>query len=263
VIRALVPFAIAITSSLTGLMFQLAPAVEPTQKIVRLGFVGMESPSTALSGVNAFWERLHELGWTRGQNLVVEERWAEGRIERLPALMNQVIAHNVDLLFTYHTPAAVAAKKATSTVPIVAAWIGDAVGAGLAASLSRPGGNLKGISLAFAEGFSGKWLQLLHETLPQLSTIAVIGNPASPWVRNIKSELEGVAHIQRLTLRFIEVGDAEGFDQAFVRARRETQAALVLGDPLTMHNLRRIQSCPSSIVSLPYTRTSSSGGWVG
>ena len=114
-----------------------------------MGFVGTESLSR---GVPAFWERLHELGWVEGKNLVIEARWAEGQVERLPALMNQVIAQNVDVLFTYGTPAAVAAKKATSTVPIVAAMIGDPVGTGLAASLARPGGNLTGISLAMAEG---------------------------------------------------------------------------------------------------------------
>lgn len=190
--RQLLSFALALSCvcGVGALTPSVSCAAEPAQKVARLGFVGLESPSTTLRGVKTFWERLRELGWTRGQNLVVEERWAEGRVERLPGLMNEVIAQNVDVLFTYHTPAAVAAKSATNTVPIVAAWMGNAVGAGLAASQSRPGGNLTGISLAFDEEFSGKWLELLHETVPRLSTVAVIGNPASPWVRKVMSELE-------------------------------------------------------------------------
>jgi putative tryptophan/tyrosine transport system substrate-binding protein len=211
-------------------------AVLAADRVARVGFVGPESLSR---GVTAFWERLHELGWIEGKNLIVEARWAEGRVERLPALIDQVIARNVDVLFTYP---AVAAKKATSTVPIVAAHMGDPVGTGLVASLSRPGGNLTGVSLAMAEGFGGKWLELLHETLPRLSTVAVIGNPASPWVKNLRGELESAARTQRLTLRFIQVLDPDGLDEAFDKAQREAQGALVLGDPLISHNWKRILS---------------------
>ena len=236
---ALLALALSFASAIAVLGSPLAHAAEPAQKVARVGFVGTESLSR---GVPAFWERLHELGWVEGKNLVIEARWAEGQVERLPALMNQVIAQNVDILFTYGTPAAVAAKKATSTVPIVAAMIGDPVGTGLAASLARPGGNLTGISLAMAEGLGGKWLQLLHETVPQLSTVAVIGNPASPWVKNMRKELEGAARTRGLALRFIEVRDVEGLDRAFARAQREAQGAIVLGDPLTLYNWQRILS---------------------
>jgi putative ABC transport system substrate-binding protein len=216
-----------------------ARAAEPADKIARVGFVGTESLSR---GIAVFWERLHELGWVEGKNLVVVARWAEGRVERLPDLMNQVIAQNVDVLFTYHTPGAVAAKRATSTVPIVAAMIGDPVGLGLAASLARPGGNLTAISLAYAEGFGGKWLELLHETVPRLSTVAVIGNPASQWVLGMRKELEGTARARGLALRFIEVRDVEGLDRAFARVQKEAQGAIVLTDPLTLHNWQRILS---------------------
>jgi putative ABC transport system substrate-binding protein len=236
---ALLALALSFTSSIAVLGSPIARAAEPADRVARVGFVGTESLSR---GVTAFWERLHKLGWVEGKNLTIEARWAEGQVERLPALMNQVIAQNVDVLFTYGTPAAVAAKKATSTVPIVAAMMGDPVGTGLAASLARPGGNLTGISLAFAEGFGGKWLQLLHETVPRLSTVAVIGNPASPWVLKIRTELEGAARTRGLALRFIEVRDVEGLDQAFARAQREAQGAIVLGDPLTLHNWQRILS---------------------
>jgi len=236
---ALRALALSFALGIAALPFPLTSAAQPADKIARVGFVGTESLSR---GVRVFWERLHELGWVEGKNLVIVARWVEGRVDRLPALMNEVIEQNVDVLFTYHTPAAVAAKRATSTVPIVAAMMGDPLGTGLAASLARPGGNLTGISLAMAEGFSGKWLELLRETVPRLSAVAVIGNPASQWVKNVRAELEDAARTQRLTLRFIEVRDAEGLEQAFDRAQREAQGALVLGDPVILHNWQRVLS---------------------
>ncbi|MGH6893446.1 MAG: ABC transporter substrate binding protein, partial [Dongiaceae bacterium] len=102
-----------------------------SNKVARVGFVGPASPSTASRGVSAFWKRLHELGWVEGQNLVIEARWAEGRYDRLPALMAEVIGRKVDVLVTYGTPGAIAAKKATSTIPIVVASMGDPVGTGI------------------------------------------------------------------------------------------------------------------------------------
>jgi putative ABC transport system substrate-binding protein len=192
--------------------------------------------------VPAFWERLHELGWIEGKNLVIEARSAEGHVERLPALMNQLVALNVDVLFIYGTPAAAAAKEATSTIPIVIAMVGDAVGAGLVPNLARPGRNLTGVSLALGEEFSGKWMELLGETVPRLSTVAVIGNLASQWVRSAKRGLESAARTRGLALRFIEVRNVDGLDRAFSSARRDAQGAIVLTDPLTWHHWQRILS---------------------
>ena len=118
--------------TVAALMSPLAGhAADPAQKVVRVGFVDPQSPSTSPRGLSAFWERLRELGYVEGQNLIVEARSAEGRSERLPALMNEVIERNVDVLVTWSTSDAIAAKHATSTVPIVAAVMGDPVGMGL------------------------------------------------------------------------------------------------------------------------------------
>jgi putative ABC transport system substrate-binding protein len=209
------------------------------EKTARVGFVGTETLSR---GVPAFWERLHELGWIEGKNLSIETRWAEGQVERLPTLMSEVIARKVDVLFTYGTPAAIAAKNATAIVPIVAAMMGDPLGTGLVTSLARPGANLTGISLAMSEGLGGKWMQLLHEAVPRLVTVAVIGNPTSPWVLRITKQIETDARTKGLTVRFIEVRDIEGLDRAFAKAQREAQGAILLGDPLVLHNWERILS---------------------
>ena len=106
---------------------RLALAADPAQRVVRLGFVFPGSSSTVPPFVKAFWDRLHELGYVEGQNLIVERRWGEGRMDELPALMAEVIGSSVDVIFTASTPAAIAAKNATSTVPIVAILMGDPV----------------------------------------------------------------------------------------------------------------------------------------
>jgi putative ABC transport system substrate-binding protein len=217
-----------------------ARAGEPAARVVRIGMIDPYSPSSPRPAARAFWARLQELGWVEGQNMTVERRWAEGRIDRLPALMADVIARRVDLIVTYGTPAATAAKNATSTIPIVVATMGDPIGTGLVASLARPGGNLTGVSLEATRDLGGKWLELLQETVPRLSTVAVISNPDSVWVRRIGNDLEDVARARNLRLRFIEVRDSDALAAAFAQARRDAQAALVLPDPLTMQHRRQI-----------------------
>jgi len=222
------------------LAFSTSHAAEPTQRIVRLGFVHPQSPSTANRGVTAFWERLRELGWVEGQNLVIEARWADGRLERLPALMSEVVERKVDVLVTWSTTAAVAAKKATSTIPIVDAAMSDPIRSGLAASLARPGGNLTGLSGGFAEGFAGKWLELLQETVPRLSRIAVIESPDTAIARDLERELKAIAAARRLKLLLIEVREPGELDRAFEQAARKSQAVLVLPDPMLGANREQV-----------------------
>jgi len=210
-----------------------ARGADPTNKVVRIGFVIAGSPSTHQQRVTVFWDRLRELGWVEGQNLAVEQRWAEGRMERLPALMKEVLGQKVDVLVTHSTPGAVAAKNATSVVPIVVANMGDPIGTGLASSLARPGGNLTGLSTEFSEGVAGKWLELLHEAIPRLSTVAVIYHPDSSLNRVLVEELKNVGPALSIKLRLIDVREPEALDKALERARRTAQAVLVPGDLFT------------------------------
>jgi putative ABC transport system substrate-binding protein len=219
---------------------RLVHAADPAQRVMRLGFVSPNSPSTDPRGPAAFWDRLRELGWVEGQNIAIEARWAEGRTDRLPALMAEVIGRNPDVLVTYGTPAAIAAKKATSTVPIVVAVMGNPVGTELVQSLARPGGNLTGLSLGWGEGIGGKFLELLQETVPRLKTIAIIANPENPVDRNLTTELKAVAPARRLKLQIIEVRDSEALDRAFEQAGRQAQAVVVIPDPLFLVHLQRI-----------------------
>jgi len=146
--RSVALLAVALTLAF-GIALPSSPAAlgaEPVQTVVRVGFVHPQSPSTAPPSINAFWERLRELGWIEGQNLVIEARWADGHMERLPALMAEVIGRKIDVLVTFGTQAALAAKNTTSTVSIVGVAMGEPLRTGLASSLARPGSNLTGTS---------------------------------------------------------------------------------------------------------------------
>ena len=214
-------------------------AADLAKQLVRVGLVHPQSPSTATRGLNAFWERLRELGYVEGQNLVVEARWANGQLDQMPALTGEVIARKVDVLVTYGTQGAIAAKNATRTIPIVGVSMGEPLRTGLVTSLARPEGNLTGTSVGWAEGVGGKWLELLQEVLPRLSTVAVIANLDNAIARDLLKELEATAPTRGLKLDLIEIQDPSTLDRAFERAQRKAQAALLL--PATILSARRMQ----------------------
>ena len=217
-----------------------ARADELTHRIVKVGFVGPASSSTSPRTLAAFQTRLRELGYVEGQNLRIELRWAEGHYERLPALMDEVIGHNIDVLVTYSTPAAIAAKNATTRIPIVAAVIGDPVGAGLVASLAHPGGNITGLSAGYDERIMGKLLELLKEAVPRLSTVAVIRNPNNLATKRQTEALRVSAPQVGVKIITIDVREPKEFERAFGEAARRSQGVVVLADPLVRLHQRQI-----------------------
>jgi len=241
--RSVVRYVIALSFAVLHGVFVLSGpvnAVQPDQRVVRLAFVDAGSPSTAPKGLPAFWDRLRELGYVEGQNLTVERRWADGHLERLPALMAEVVGQKIDVLVTYSTPAGVAAKRATSTIPIVVAAMGDPLGIGLVASLAHPGGNLTGVSLDMTEDLTGKWLEIVQEVFPRVSTLAVLSNPESPLVAKLATRLRIAAAARGVTLHFVEVRTPDALENAFKQTKREAQAMLVLPDPVTITNRKEI-----------------------
>lgn len=235
--RAAVELAVYVMLAATAVF--LAPrtvfADEPSQKFARVGFVEPNSPSTGLRGAAEFWVRLRELGWTEGKNLSAENRVADGQFDRLPKIMADLVHRKVDLIVTYSTPAAVAAKNATNTIPIVVAAMGDPIGTGLASSLAHPDGNLTGISVQQSEELSGKWLELLQEAMPRASTIAAISDFSSPLVQRVAEYVRRSATAKHITIRFLDVRKPEQLGRAFQRAKKEAHAVLILPDPLTLH----------------------------
>jgi putative ABC transport system substrate-binding protein len=227
---------------LAGLLLvgSIAYAAPPPGKVSRVGFVSPQSPSTAPRGVNAFWDRMHEMGYVEGQNLVVESRWAEDRYDLLPALTAEVLQQQVDVLVTVASAGAIAAKNASSTVSIVGVGMADPERAGLVGSLARPGGNLTGLSMGWGEGMAGKWLELLQEVVPRLSTLALVANPGNPLVRDLAKDLEAIAPSRGLKLRLIEVREPKDLDRAFAQAARAAQAVLVLPDPMIAAHMKQV-----------------------
>src|SRR5215813_4060582 len=210
-------------------------AVEPAERFARVGFVAPGSPSSIPRGSKALWERLRELGWVEGQNFVVEARWGEGRAERLPALIAELIGSKIDVLVTYGTQAALTAKNATSTVPIVATAMGEPLRTGLATNLAHPGGNLTGLSLAWGEGVGGKWLELLQETVPRLTTVAVIAVPNNPAEQEVVKDLQGAAARRGLKLQIIGVQEEKALDPPSAQEGRKAKAAMLLPTPALPH----------------------------
>jgi putative ABC transport system substrate-binding protein len=248
----LIPLVIGLSFALevAALTSRLSHAVEPEQRIVRLGFVSPTSLSPRATVPRAagaerqdpFWIRLGELGWVEGRNLIVDARSAEGHYDRLPALMTELVDRKVDVLVTFSTPAGIAAKNATSTVPIVDAAMFDPVRDGLVASLAHPGGNLTGMSWAWSEGFGGKFLELLQETVPRLSTVALITNPRNPGERGVVKEVVTAAEVRHLKLVVIPLRDPDSVQPALQQARRTGQALLLIGDPVFFEHRKEIIS---------------------
>jgi len=192
-----------------------------------IGFLGSASPSHILA---AFHQGLGETGYVEGQNLAFEYRWAEGRYDRLPALAADLVVRNVDLIAADGIPAALAAKTATSTIPIVFA-VGDPVDLGLVASLARPGGNLTGVS-TMAPELSPKRLELLSELVPQVGVIALLVNPNNSNTERTTRDMQEAARAKGVQLHILTAGTESEIDAAFATLVQLHAGALVVGgDP--------------------------------
>jgi putative tryptophan/tyrosine transport system substrate-binding protein len=198
----------------------------------RIGFLGAESPATSRHFLDAFRHGLQDLGYVEGQTITIEARWAEGRHDRFPALVAELVRLPVHVLLAISTPAALAAKQETPAIPIVFI-AGEPLGSGVVASLARPGGNLTGVSLALGEAFAGKWLELLREALPTVSQVALLWNPANPANAAYVTALQGSAQRLGVTLYPQGVQDPSQFTSAFA-AMASARALIVVADPLTV-----------------------------
>jgi putative ABC transport system substrate-binding protein len=183
---------------------------------------------------------LRELGWVEGKNVVFEPRFAENRLERLPELATDLVRLKVDVIAAAGTLAPLAAKQATSTIPIVMTAAGDPLGSGLVASLARPGGNVTGMSL-MAPDLGGKRLELLKEVVPRLARVAVLWNAANPYSALVFKETQAAGRTLGIQIQSLEVRAPDNFDGAFEGARRERPDALItVEDPLTFSQQQRV-----------------------
>jgi putative ABC transport system substrate-binding protein len=195
-------------------------------KLARVGFLGPGAPTSDVLMREAFRQGLRELGWIEGQNITIESRWAEGRLDRLPDLAAELVRLKVDVLFTPATTATAAAQNATTTIPIVMAMVGDPVRRGTIASLARPGGNVTGLSINVGVETISKQLELLKEVIPKISRVAVLGNPDEPQYGPMVKEAEIVGRALGVQLQVLKARGPNEFDRAFAAMVKQRAAAL-------------------------------------
>ena len=209
---------------------------QQSRRIFKIGHLESGSPSSSPDLLAAFQQGLRKLGYLEGENLFIERRYAEGRVERLPQLAAELVRFGVDVIFAIGPPQALAAAKATSTIPIVFVGGGDPVAAGLVKSLARPGGNLTGLTLAEVE-LAAKRIQLLKEVVPAASRVAILWNPDNPFNKLELNEAGMAGRMLGLTLLPAEIRAPEDLAGALGAMTRErAQALFVLSSPVTFPN---------------------------
>ena len=220
-----------------------APLVVEAQqggKIPVIGLLDATSLSARAELVGAFRQGLREVGYVEGRNILIEYRWAEGRFDRLPGLAADLVRTRVDIIAALAIPAALAAKRATTTIPIVMIGATDPIERGLVASLARPGGNITGLS-TFSSELSAKRLELLKELVPSLNRVAVLWNPANPAKVGDWREVQGAARALGVILQSREVRGPDDFEKTFNAISKDRPDALfALGDPLILYQRSRI-----------------------
>jgi putative ABC transport system substrate-binding protein len=203
-----------------------APSVIEAQagdKLVRIGVLRPGSPPDPL--IETFRRALQELGYVEGRNLSLEIRWAEGRDERLPDLAAELVRLKVDVIVAGGGPPLLSASQATSTIPIVMPVTNDPVRLGVAASLARPGGNVTGLA-GLDEGLPGKWVELLRESLPKVSRVALLWDPA--YGQRSVATAEAAARSLKIRLHVLRVSRPEELEVAFAEARKNRAEALIV-----------------------------------
>jgi putative ABC transport system substrate-binding protein len=210
------------------------------QWVYRVGFLGNSTAALEGNLVGPFREGLRNLGYVEGRNIIIEYRWAEGKYERFPDLIAELVARKVEVIVTAGTPAALAVQRATATIPLVMVAVGDPVSTGLVASLARPGGNSTGLT-SIAPDLEGKRLELLREVVPKLARVSFLMNPDNAFHVGSEKQARAAAQVLHVDVQFIGVRADADFDHAFdVIAKERPDAFIVLADRVFLHNRGRI-----------------------
>jgi putative tryptophan/tyrosine transport system substrate-binding protein len=246
---------IVICSLLTGFLLtvSLAQAQQP-KKVPRIGNLYAGDPSTQSARIEAFRQGLRDLGYIEGKNIVIERRYAEGKYDRLPALVAELVRLKVDIIVTGGGPATRAAKEATSTIPIVMTNDADPVASGIVASLARPGGNITGLS-NFAPELSGKRLEILREVVPTLSRVAVFETSTRPDNAQLLKEVDLAAGALKVKLQYLDVLSPKDIGPAFRAAgkgRAEAILMMVSGPTINPHRTQVVELAVKSRLPVIY-----------
>jgi putative ABC transport system substrate-binding protein len=244
-------------SALCGasLAWPLAAYAQQPGKAFRIGYVSPLAANNLPQRLDAFRAGLRELGYQEDRNIVVEYRWADGQYERLPALFAEMVRLHVDVIVTHGTPATLAAKRATNTIPIVMAAIADAEASGVVASLARPGGNVTGLTIFIPE-LAAKRLELLKETLSGLTDIGGLLNPANPANEPIVPAMRLTAEQLKLKFHLFGVREPREFEAAFAEmAAKRIGALVVIDDAMLLANTR-------TLAQMALRQRLASSGWT-
>jgi ABC-type uncharacterized transport system substrate-binding protein len=200
-------------------------------KLPRIGFIALGSATdqVSIARIDAFRSGLRVLGYVEDKSILIDARWAEGRYERLPELVSQLLHLNVEALVTHGTPATLAAKKGTTTVPIVMVTVSDAVGSGIVSSLARPGGNVTGLTF-FNPELAAKRLELLKEAGPALTKVGVLSNAANPQNEQVLPAIAQVGQLLKVEVEQFPVRGSVEFDNVFAAMTASRVGALLLVD---------------------------------
>jgi putative ABC transport system substrate-binding protein len=214
---------------------------QQSQTRYRIGLLAPGSASASANRVSVFREGLRQLGYVEGENIAVEYRYADGQADRYAKNAGELVKLNVDILVVAGTTPAIAAKNATKNIPIVIMGVSDPVGAGLIASLGRPGGNITGSATSLEDGFAGKWVQLLKEALPTASRVGVIHNPSNPSNVGYWRDIQTAASTRGMRVTSYEVRRAQDLDPTFTAiAGNRPVALIVVTDPMLFGQRIRI-----------------------
>ena len=234
------PTLIALGLFVSSMAVPLGVDATQPERLYRIGMLERTSAATNAANIDGFRQGLGELGYVEGKNFVIEYRSADGHDDRFPDLAVDLVRQNVDLILTRGTPAALAAKNATRTIPVVMTGVGDPVGQGLVASLARPGTNITGLSAAVIDVYP-KRVQLLKEFIPRATRIAVLFNMSNPALPPQWKETERAARSLSLNPQLLDVRSVSDLEPAFAAARRQHVEGLIVGiDTLTQANQRLI-----------------------
>ena len=213
----------------------LSTRAQQSAKLPIIGYLSPNSASTRSQWTAAFVRRLHELGWIEGNTVEIEYRWAEGHTERWSEFAAELVRLKVSVIVTYATPLTIAAKRATSVIPIVFAASSDPVGSGLVASLARPGGNVTGLSIQSVDAVS-KRVELLRDVVPNLRRLAVLANQSNPVVMREAEEVQAAAHALGVEVAPLHVRRADDIAPAFAALDSHADALYVTADALFVNN---------------------------
>ena len=252
----------------TGAVLLAAPLAAEAQqagRVPRIAWLGGQARETAHPYVRAFQQGLKDLGWVEGQNIVIEWRFSGGRAELLPDLAAELVRLRVDLIVVPSSPAALAAKNATKTIPLVTVALGDPVALGLVASLAQPGGNITGLTNSVGPEIAGKQLELLKEVVPKVSRMAVLWNPNTRGNALALRETEIAARALGLELQPLEARSLNDFDRAFAAmTAKRAGALLVLGDVMFSTHRNRLADLAAKrrLPAMYPARESVEAGWL-